>query len=47
MTIVEAFRPLRLMTFALVDDSGRLVAEADPARFDGWYSCGLFEFTTA
>jgi SAM-dependent methyltransferase len=45
LTIIEAFRPLSLTGFAVVDDSGSFVGESDPVGFDGWYSCGLFEFT--
>lgn len=45
MTIVQAFRPLELSHFAAIDDAGRFVPQADPATLEGWYSCGLFEFT--
>lgn len=47
LTIIEAFRPLKMIRFDAVDDGGRFQHEADLATLDGWYSCGLFEFSTA
>jgi hypothetical protein len=45
-TILAAFRELRLVSFSAVDERGRLVEDADPARFeDCGDSCGLFELT--
>lgn len=45
-TIVAAAAPLRLTTFAAVDDAGQLVDPATPSHFStAEYACGLFEFT--
>ena len=45
-TILGVLERLRMVSFAAVDDSDRLVEPADPAGFDNAnYSCGLFEFT--
>jgi len=45
-TIVRAFAPLRLVSHAAVDDSGRLVRDPPLSAFDrAEDSCGLFEFT--
>jgi SAM-dependent methyltransferase len=43
-TILEAFAPLELTEFRMVDDRGDLVPDADPGHFDGWYCAGLFRF---
>ena len=44
-TILDAFQPLRLASFAMVDDFGDFTADAVPDSFSGWYSRGLFVFT--
>jgi SAM-dependent methyltransferase len=45
-SVLRMLDPLRLVSFAAVDDAGRFIAEADPADFEGSsYSCGLFEFS--
>ena len=45
-TIVTALAPLRLASFAAVDDRDRFVANADLGAFaHANYACGLFEFT--
>jgi SAM-dependent methyltransferase len=45
-SILDVLRGLRLVSFAAVDDAGRLVESAEPGRFEhANYSCGLFEFT--
>ena len=47
-TVVEACRPLRLVSFSAVDDADRFHAEPPLDAFDGaTFSCGLFEFTKA
>ena len=44
-TIVAALPALRLVSFDAVDDSDRMIPDADLAAFAGArYSCGLFEF---
>ena len=45
-TIVEAFKPLRLVSFSGVDDGGRFLPGASLDAFaDAYEACGLFEFT--
>lgn len=41
-TILDAFQPLELLEFCTVDDGGDFHESADPDRFTGWYSCGMF-----
>jgi SAM-dependent methyltransferase len=45
LTIIDAVRPLVLNRFDAVDDAGHFVPHADPTASNGWYSCGLFEFS--
>lgn len=45
LTIVEALRPLVLDRFAYINDDGDYAGDIEPARFRGWFSCGLFIFT--
>jgi len=45
-TILEAFRDLRLVSFATVGVQGELCEDVDPLTLDGSRdSVGLFEFT--
>lgn len=45
-TVLRMLSPLRLVSFAAVDDNGRFVPDARPDEFkDAAYSCGLFELT--
>ena len=45
-TIVEACAPLRLVTFAAVDDADRMQPSASLNEYrDARFACGLFEFT--
>jgi hypothetical protein len=45
-TILRAFSRLKLVSFSLVDDAGRLHADVNPAVIpETEYGCGLFEFT--
>lgn len=45
-TVLRMLSPLRLVSFAAVDDDGRFVADARPDDFqDAALSCGLFELT--
>jgi len=47
-TVLQMLSPLRLVSFAAVDDDGRFVPDARPDDFAGAaYSCGLFELTKA
>jgi SAM-dependent methyltransferase len=41
-TILHAFQPLELLEFCSVDDDGDFHGSSDPARFNGWYCCGMF-----
>lgn len=44
--VLKALHPLRLVSFAAVNDDGEFVPTAPPADFeDSAYSCGLFELT--
>lgn len=43
-TIVDAFKPLRLVSFSYVNDSGDYVPQGDPDQTSCWYGCGLFVF---
>ena len=44
--VLEAVGPLRLVSFAAVNDGGEFRPDADPLDFEGAsYSCGLFELT--
>lgn len=45
-TITDMFASLKLISFALIDDEGRLVQPAEFAMTEGCeYGCGLFEMT--
>ena len=44
-TILRTLHALDLKSFAAVDDSGAMVADAKPQDFEGRrFSCGMFEF---
>jgi hypothetical protein len=46
--VLRALEPLRLVSFAAVDDAGKFIADADPRAFEtAANSCGLFELTRA
>ena len=45
-TVIAGFPGLELVSFAVVDDAGRLVAPANPGDWGAAvFACGLFEFT--
>ncbi|OLE51091.1 MAG: hypothetical protein AUG51_24855 [Acidobacteria bacterium 13_1_20CM_3_53_8] len=45
-TILQAFNKLRLLSFATVDDAGKIEIEAKPDDYnEARMACGLFEFT--
>jgi hypothetical protein len=45
-TVIDAVAPLRLVSFAAVDDAGNLRDPSSPAAFEtANYACGLYEFT--
>jgi hypothetical protein len=45
-TILDAFRDLRLVSFAAVDDAGDLQPQTEPSAWrDARFACGLFELT--
>ena len=47
-TILVTFSSLRMLSFAVVDDTGMFHPEADPAAFIRARSaCGMFELTKA
>ena len=44
--VLDALKPLRLVSFAAVNDAGEFIEEAAPADFEcAAWSCGLFELT--
>jgi SAM-dependent methyltransferase len=44
-TVLNAFQPLELVSFAHVDDDGDYFDAGGPDQFSGWYGCGLFLFS--
>jgi SAM-dependent methyltransferase len=44
-TVLNAFKPLELVSFAHVDDDGDYFDAGNPDQFSGWYGCGLFLFS--
>lgn len=45
-TVLGALKPLRLLSFSAVSDSGEFVMNCNPADFEAAsYACGLFELT--
>ncbi len=45
-TVIDGLAPLRLVSFAAVDDTGSMRDPCTPAEFEAAeYACGLYEFT--
>jgi SAM-dependent methyltransferase len=47
-SVLRCVDPLQLVSFSVIDDGGRFIADAEPSEFErASESCGLFELTRA